>query len=225
MISKYRILAIDPAQRTSGYAVLDITQTEVYDTNLEATRTIRLKLIACDSFCSTVKGQKYSEPAGLKFVYNSVSSLIQLYVPNRFSMETDLPKWQTSAKWRMRTDGVIILAAAQNSLKPSEHDVNEVNHFFIGGSRIATGGKSAPKNNRKHSRMKRAEIKPITQQLVQMLFNITVQTTDASDAIAIACNEALCHNCEYRSRCAIRTKGLAYLLQVGCLKFRQIEIS
>jgi Holliday junction resolvasome RuvABC endonuclease subunit len=198
---KQRTLALDVAELDTGYAIIDRTLGGTSHFN-----EITLELFYCSHFSSTPRDSKAE---GLIRVERAVENLVQVYLPDTAAVEVRQPTMQSSAIWRMRTDGVVQLALAKHGqTNVAEYYPTSHQSYFLGG--------------RVKRSLKRPQLKKATRDLVAKLFDISIQTGDASDAAIVGLYHAMCGQCPQRETCRVRTSGLENLLVDGCPVYQSI---
>ncbi|REG85526.1 crossover junction endodeoxyribonuclease RuvC [Marinomonas pollencensis] len=148
-----RILAIDPGSRITGFGIIDVTNG---------------KSVYVNSGCIRLPDEALS--VRLKVIFNSVTTLLEEYIPNEFAIEeVFLAKNANSALKLGQARGAAIVAAALQELSVNEYAARRVKQSVVGNG-------NADKTQ--------------VQSMVQLLLGLpSPPQADAADALAIA----LCH--------------------------------
>ena len=152
-MAKIRILAIDPGSRITGFGIIDV---------------VNGKSVYINSGCIRLSDGALS--VRLKVIFNSVTMLLERYIPNEFAIEeVFLAKNANSALKLGQARGAAIVSAALKELYVHEYAALRVKQSVVGNGHAE---------------------KSQVQAMVQLLLSLpTPPQADAADALAIA----LCH--------------------------------
>jgi crossover junction endodeoxyribonuclease RuvC len=161
------ILGVDPGTLYTGYAVIE-----------GVNEKIKLR------DCNVIKiSPKNSLPLRLKQIYDSLTEVIDKYLPDEFAIETAYYSKNVQSTLKLgHARGVSILAAVNRQIPASEYSPREVKKSIVG-----TGAAS------------KEQVRYMVGRILKI--KLVTKSFDVSDAIAIA----LCHhnkliNCSSRSR-------------------------